>query len=121
MIILTHGALERAVWMRTQTSSGRRDNTQQRPRSARHRSSSGEFDFSAVFVPGSRVDMIVPFPLTQTTDRYGNTLAVMGRMKPGVYGTTSTGRESKLSMKVSVAPNRSDGPSARESPACANT
>jgi putative ABC transport system permease protein len=42
------------------------------------------FDFSAVFVPGSRVDMIVPFPLTQTTDRYGNTLAVIGRMKPGV-------------------------------------
>jgi predicted permease len=42
------------------------------------------FDFSAVFVPGSRVDMIVPFPLTQTTDRYGNTLAVIGRLKPGV-------------------------------------
>jgi predicted permease len=43
-----------------------------------------DFDFSAVFVPGSRVDMLVPFPLTQTTDRYGNTLAVLGRLKPGV-------------------------------------
>jgi predicted permease len=42
------------------------------------------FDFSAVFVPGSRVDMLVPFPLTQATDRWGNTLAVMGRLKPGV-------------------------------------
>ena len=43
-----------------------------------------DFDFSAVFVPGSRVDMLVPFPLTQRTDRWGNTLAVIGRLKPGV-------------------------------------
>ncbi|MEO8131645.1 MAG: ABC transporter permease, partial [Bryobacteraceae bacterium] len=33
---------------------------------------------------GSRVDMLVPFPLTQATDRWGNTLAVIARMKPGV-------------------------------------
>ncbi len=43
-----------------------------------------DFDFSAVFVPGSRVDMLVPFPLTQATDRYGNTLAVIGRLRPGI-------------------------------------
>src|SRR5204862_261913 len=42
------------------------------------------FDFSAVFTPGSRVDMLVPFPLTPETDRWGNTLAVLGRLKPGV-------------------------------------
>jgi predicted permease len=42
------------------------------------------FDFSTVFTPGSRVDMLVPFPLTPETDRYGNTLAVVGRLKPGV-------------------------------------
>ena len=42
------------------------------------------FDFSTVFTPGSRVDMLVPFPITPETDRYGNTLAVLGRMKPGV-------------------------------------
>ncbi|HYO84710.1 MAG TPA: ABC transporter permease [Bryobacteraceae bacterium] len=42
------------------------------------------FDFSAVFTPGSRVDMVVPFPLTPETDRWGNTLAVIGRLKPGV-------------------------------------
>jgi len=42
------------------------------------------FDFSAVFTPGTRVDMLVPFPITQETDRWGNTLAVMGRLKPGV-------------------------------------
>jgi putative ABC transport system permease protein len=42
------------------------------------------FDFSTVFTPGSRVDMIVPFPITPETDRYGNTLAVVGRLKPYV-------------------------------------
>src|ERR1700681_637097 len=42
------------------------------------------FDFSTVFTPGSRVDMLVPFPITPETDRWGNTLAVIGRLKPGV-------------------------------------
>ncbi len=42
-----------------------------------------DFDFSATFVPGARVDMLVPFPLSPRTDRYGNTLAVIGRLKPG--------------------------------------
>ncbi len=42
------------------------------------------FDFSSVFTPGSRVDMVVPFPITAETDRWGNTLAVLGRLKPGV-------------------------------------
>ncbi len=40
------------------------------------------FDFSTVFTPGSRVDMLVPFPLSPETDRWGNTLAVIGRLKP---------------------------------------
>jgi predicted permease len=42
------------------------------------------FDFATVFSPGARVDMLVPFPITPETDRWGNTLAVMGRLKPGV-------------------------------------
>lgn len=42
------------------------------------------FDFSTVFTPGSRVDMLVPFPITPETDRWGNTLAVLGRLKPNI-------------------------------------
>jgi predicted permease len=42
-----------------------------------------DFDFPGVFVPGARVDMFVPFPLADETDRYGNTLAIIGRLKPG--------------------------------------
>jgi predicted permease len=42
-----------------------------------------DFDFAGVFVPGARVDLFVPFPLTDETDRYGNTLAIIARLKPG--------------------------------------
>jgi putative ABC transport system permease protein len=42
------------------------------------------FDFASIFSPGSRIDILTPFPLTQETDRWGNTLAVIGRLKPGV-------------------------------------
>jgi predicted permease len=42
------------------------------------------FDFATVFAPGNHIDLYVPMPLTQETDQWGNTLAVMGRLKPGV-------------------------------------
>ncbi len=42
------------------------------------------FDFAAVFAPGTHVDLFSSFPLSQETDRWGNTLALVGRLKPGV-------------------------------------
>ncbi len=42
------------------------------------------FDFASVFTPGSRIDFLTPFPICDETDRWGNTLAVIGRLKPGV-------------------------------------
>jgi len=42
------------------------------------------FDFGSVFTPGTRVDMLAPFPFAQQLDRMGNTMAVIGRLKPGV-------------------------------------
>src|SRR5205823_834743 len=42
------------------------------------------FDFASVFAPGSRIDLYFPFPLTAETNRWGNTLAIVGRLKPGV-------------------------------------
>jgi len=41
------------------------------------------FDFASVFTPGSKVDMLTPFPIADETDHWGNTLAVIGRLKPG--------------------------------------
>jgi predicted permease len=42
------------------------------------------FDFGSVFAPGTHVDMYQPFPLSQETDRWGNTLSIVARLKPGV-------------------------------------
>jgi predicted permease len=41
------------------------------------------FDFAAVLAPGTRVDVYLPFPLTMATHRWGDTLAIIGRLKPG--------------------------------------
>lgn len=42
------------------------------------------FDFSTVFAPGQHIDLYLPFPLTEQTNRWGNTLSIIGRLKPGV-------------------------------------
>src|SRR5262249_2668708 len=42
------------------------------------------FDFATVFAPGSRVDLYKPFPLSEETNRWGNTMALIGRLKPGM-------------------------------------
>lgn len=41
------------------------------------------FDFGAIFSPGTHADVFTPFPLDQGTDRMGNTMAIIGRLKPG--------------------------------------
>ncbi|MPY88247.1 MAG: FtsX-like permease family protein [Luteitalea sp.] len=41
------------------------------------------FDFGTVFAPGTRVDLFSPYPLSEETNRYGNVLAVIGRLQPG--------------------------------------
>jgi predicted permease len=41
------------------------------------------FDFATVFTPGSRVDMFEPLPLSPEINRQGNTVAIIGRLKPG--------------------------------------
>ncbi|MEO1083630.1 MAG: ADOP family duplicated permease, partial [Acidobacteriota bacterium] len=42
------------------------------------------FDFASIFAPGTRVDLLVPFPLNERTDRWGNTIAMFGRLTEGV-------------------------------------
>ena len=41
------------------------------------------FDFGTIFTPGSSVDVYEPFPLSPETNRWGNTIAIIGRLKPG--------------------------------------
>ena len=42
------------------------------------------FDFGGTFTPGHPADLFLPFPLSPETNRKGNTLAVIGRLKPGI-------------------------------------
>ena len=41
------------------------------------------FDFGSTFTPGTRVDLLTPFPIADETNRWGNTLAMVGRLAPG--------------------------------------
>ena len=41
------------------------------------------FDFGSVFSPGARIDLYQPFPTTEATNRWGNTLSIVGRLRPG--------------------------------------
>ena len=42
------------------------------------------FDFASVFSPGTPADLFSVFPLSKETSRFGNTLALVGRLRPGV-------------------------------------
>src|SRR6185437_15869360 len=42
------------------------------------------FDFASVFAPGGHFDLYFPFALSPETNRWGNTMAMIGRLKPGV-------------------------------------
>jgi predicted permease len=41
------------------------------------------FDFASVFAPGTPIDVFIPWPLTDKTKPAGNTMAIVGRLKPG--------------------------------------
>ncbi len=42
------------------------------------------FDFASVFAPATPVDIFIPWPLKDTQKPTGNTMKVIGRLKPGV-------------------------------------
>ena len=42
------------------------------------------FDFGSLFKPGTRVDFLYAFPVGEPSDRWGNTMFFIGRLRPGV-------------------------------------
>ena len=52
------------------------------------------FDFASVFAPGLPIDIFVPWPLADKTKPTGNTMKVVGRLKPGA---TVKGAQAELS------------------------
>ena len=53
------------------------------------------FDFGSVFIPGTPVDIVVPWPLTDKAKPAGNTMRIVGRLKPGV---TVQGAQAELTI-----------------------
>lgn len=58
------------------------------------------FDFGAVFAPGTRVDLFFAFPLSEQTNRWGNTLALVARLKPGVSVSQAQAELNILSPRI---------------------
>lgn len=58
------------------------------------------FDFSTVFAPGTRIDMYSPFPLTAETNGWGNTLAIIGHLKPGVSLESAQSETTALGVQI---------------------
>jgi predicted permease len=42
------------------------------------------FDFGSIFTPGTQMDIFVPWPLLDPKKPQGNTMRIVGRLKPGV-------------------------------------
>lgn len=67
------------------------------------------FDFATVFAPGTHIDMYSPFPLTAETNRWGNTMALIGRLKPGVNVQSAAVETNVLAGQISHDhPERND-------------
>ncbi len=67
------------------------------------------FDFASVFTPGSHIDLYFPFPMSAETNGWGNTLAIVGRLKPGVALPTAQAEAAILSKRFTeVHKDRND-------------
>ena len=58
------------------------------------------FDFASIFHPGTRFDLFFPFPLSQETNRWGNTMAMIGRLKPGVTAAQAQAEVQSLAVTI---------------------
>lgn len=69
----------------------------------------GWFDFASIFAPASHIDLYFPFPLSAETNRWGNTMAIIGRLKPGVPAARAQAEVKFLGAQITKAhPERND-------------
>ena len=67
------------------------------------------FDFASIFAPASHIDLYFPFPLSAETNRWGNTMAMIGRLKPGVSAASAQAEVKILAGQITRAhPERND-------------
>jgi predicted permease len=62
------------------------------------------FDFTSVFAPGTPVDLFIPWPLTDETNRYGNTMKSIGRLNPGATPQSAQAEFTLLAIQINQHP-----------------
>lgn len=60
------------------------------------------FDFGSVFAPGSDIDLLTPFPLTEETQSWGNTLFAVGRLAPGATPSSAQTELDTINARLSA-------------------
>jgi len=58
------------------------------------------FDFAGVFAPGTPIDAFIPWPLTDKNKPGGNSMSVVGRLKPGVSITSAQAELTALAQQL---------------------
>jgi predicted permease len=58
------------------------------------------FDFESVFAPGTPVDLFIPWPLTDETNRHGNTMKALGRLRPGATAQSAQAEFTLLAKQI---------------------
>jgi predicted permease len=67
------------------------------------------FDFGAIFAPGTHIDFFSPFALSKETNRWGNTLALVGRLKADANLPRAQAEADVLGNQISAEhPNEND-------------
>src|SRR5882724_7074120 len=73
------------------------------------------FDFDSVFAPGTEVELLLPFPLTEETARWGNTIFAIGRLKRSATIQQAQAEFDVISRQVSISHPERGGFGARMS------
>lgn len=61
------------------------------------------FDFASTFAPGTKVDFLRPFPIAAETDQWGNTLAMVGRLRRGATVETAQSELDQINARLQEA------------------
>jgi predicted permease len=67
------------------------------------------FDFASVFAPGSHFDLYFPFPLSPETNRWGNTMAMIGRLEPGISADRAQAEIRTLALQITAEHKERNG------------
>jgi predicted permease len=60
------------------------------------------FDFTSIFDPGTAVDAFIPLPLTEQMNSRGNTMKLIGRLRPGATAQSAQAEFTLLAKQIGI-------------------